>query len=577
MIWEKLDIALAQEIWQWGNVFEQVRDRTLFKLSAISRNRDYMTTKSHEIWKTFRYKLQELVKAMCALYTKQFGKPLWATSDTHIIQFLYTCDTCFSRENTDDNQVIKDDNQIEKYVEVAMKFGPDNAQVRRYMRQIIIDPCHIYATAGEDFELHLSLWDPHRTFDELKSTTTFELQPKIPWLHYNAKSHSLIGRVPVTIGVVGGSSHYQLELGLIAHVVDILPKGVERKITIQAKVNIWVLEEEDNEHTVNLFKTPGDAEEMVFFPSSFPSGSIETPMVGTNNGEPEIDYKDKSLHTHNSGNLNIECNSIWDYYYECPPEKHDARENTLDNSTWQDYYEHPSHNDVPSAPETSVVTILPQLAPNEGILGGPSRSTAVNGETRNPLFIFRNDSLSTLAGGEEYEENALGSWMQNAMVAKRLQDRNESEKQITEDGSCFNTPTPSVLAMSNEFWDLATESEEGRERRLSAMYHGLSSGGGDDTDNIVNNQSALSSPFKVYTPVRASISSMFVRDEWDTMWIGYYDIVDDLNLDSDSIFATGASTPRSISPDRYEDEDDDDQPDREFLEPLARCGPHFSL
>jgi hypothetical protein len=190
-----------------------------------------------------------------------------------------------------------------------------------------------------------------------------------------------------------------------------------------------------------------------------------------------------------------------------------------------------------------------------------------------------------LAGGEKYEENALDSWMQNAMMVKRLQDKNESENQLIEDGSCSNEPTPSVLAMSNELWDLATESEEGRERRLSAIHHGgcghddmtLTSGAGDDTDDMVNHQDVHHSPFRVYTPARDGMASVFVQSEWDTLlWTGYCEVLDDWNLGSDSILATGASTPHSTSPDRYED-DDDGQPDLEFLEPLGRCGPRFNL
>ena len=382
MVWREIDIALAQEIWQWGKVFLQIRDRTLFKLSALSRNKDYLTSNSNQIWKSYRYNLQEVVAAMRQLYRKRYGRPSWATSDQDVLLFLNTCDTCVSSDHHPYPHHARHRRRPstgagsdgEKSIEVSLKFGSDIAQVRRFMRQIVVDPSHIYATAGEDFELPLSLWDPHQSFDQLKPYTTFELDPEIPWLHYHAGTQSFVGRVPIKLGSAKGLEQYQLELGVVARTVETLPREVERETTIKAKVGIWVLDEDcpGNTATATLFTDTIAKEEAVAFPPSPSPGSV--------------------------GGLSVESADGRE-----PAEKETGEE----SSTWQEYYEGVYPRDWDAVPR--IVVTRPSrtgAAWQTSDLPDSITATAASGgaDSYDPLYTHWNDSLSTLAGGEDYSE-----------------------------------------------------------------------------------------------------------------------------------------------------------------------------
>lgn len=465
MVWREIDIALAQEIWQWGKVFLQVRDRTLFKLSALSRNKDFVTSKSNQVWKSYRYNLQEVIAAMRQLYRKRYGRPSWATSDQDVLLFLNTCDTCVSSDRHPNPHPQPSHRHHcrstdgEKSIEVSLKFGSDTAQVRRFMRQIVVDPSHIYATAGEDFELPLSLWDPHQSFDQLKPCTTFELDPEIPWLHYHAGSQSFVGRVPVKLGSAGGLDHYQLELGIVARTVETLPREVERETTIKAKVGIWVLDEDcpGSTATATLFADT-IAEGGVAFPPSPSPGSVDGLQV--HRGRQEVDGE--SL--------------VWQNYYEgVYPRGWDAVPRIV----------------VTRPPRTGAAwETWDLLAPR----AATAATTTTGAELCNPLYAHWNDSLSTLAGGEDYSENALDSWMANAREARRLQGRSESDGRREPSASMATgtgSSVASILGARDEYGPWNSE----RTRHLSALQTAASSAEatarGDSQDSII---SATGSP-----------------------------------------------------------------------------------
>lgn len=433
VIWRKIEIAFAQEIWQWGNTFDKILDHTLFKLSALSRKQEYITTKSHAVWRIHRYNLKTLVKILRFLYFRQYGNPVWATTEEDVIQFLNTIDTCCSREvreDAEDDYGVKEDAQVERSVEVSMKFGADDAQVRRYMRQIVIDPSHIYATAGEEFGIKLTIWDPHQTFEQLKGTTTFALDPEIPWLKYNAKTHTFSGQVPEDLGdhitsESGRLTHYKLELGFIAKITDTLPKGPERETTIRAKVNIWV--QNDGQSANSLFN---DLQQLSDIPVFFTTSP--TPCV-SDNGEAAATAR---------------CGEETEY--EEQPSFSFVRMNdsygNMDNTS----FEHMDHTlGAPSSPyEAFVAAMLPKFWE-----GTPA--------PEHHFFPYE-DSFSSVAPGEVYEETGLDSWMQNAMIARELsRSWGQAVRQET---------TPSDLAQRNEFWDLSTLSPEERSRHALRSF-----------------------------------------------------------------------------------------------------------
>jgi hypothetical protein len=561
MIWRKLEIAFAQEIWNWGNVFEQLLDRTLFKISARSRNNDALTRKSQDVWKVHRYALDDVTNILRALYTKQFGNPVWATSNSDLIEFLYTRDTCCSQKpgfKTDDVYGAKRTLGANKFIEIAMKFNHDNAQVRRHMRQIIVEPSHIYATVGEDFELQLTLWDPHRTFDELRSNTVFKLEPEIPWLHYSPEMTSFFGRVPTNLtvndqrvaDVSGKPTHYKLEIGLSAHVTDILPKGVERETTVRAKTYIWiqnlgatvdtVLEEPTNMQV--FFRVPSSTASITVVQESSPKSSteVERPAQGG-----------QRLETHVADGLHRDL----------------IVDDTFDNSF---------DTEVSGAQATFVASMIPEFGSyGKDAPVSSKRSRAITAADEKPFC--RDRALLNLIGAVDFGGTEVHTWMHSPTHAQK--DNNSLD---VPNNGCIS-PTGSMLAWRNG--ELISETQpRGEPSHESTIMNEISGESGklplsgseasklaSDSCGVQKDDTSL--PYTLYRSVRRKGSHKILEKVDDFLWTrrGYYDVLDDLSLDSDGSFLAtgGCGSPQSPA--------EAEHMECEIFDALGRCGPRFNL
>ena len=263
-VWRDLPVARAQEIFEWEVVYEQTLENALFQLSAVSRqgalNANYT---QDEIWKTQKVNQSAFIKNMRQSYEEMFGVPSFAKDDSDIMDLIKTFDTCCSRINQlnpfDENPTTAGSDGM---LHVTMKFGQDHALVRRYMRQIVVDPGHIYAKAGALLMLRADLWDPHQDFQKMAQITTFHLDPAVPWLQWHELTRSFSGVVPtnfgsnIDVGNKAGSGYCRVELNIVATTLDILAGRSGRETLVRAKVSIWV----QSSGLPSMFDAPEDNE-----------------------------------------------------------------------------------------------------------------------------------------------------------------------------------------------------------------------------------------------------------------------------------------------------------------------------
>jgi hypothetical protein len=279
-IWRNLNIAKAQEIFQWEMIYEQTLEKILFQLSAVSRNEVFSPqSECVEVWKVQKLARDNFLSSMRRMYEEQFGAPDWIGTEDDIIGLVRTFDTCCSRAdqmNPFDRKQKQKASDQSSHLQVSMKFRQEDALVRRYMRQIIIDPGHIYATAGELFMLRADLWDPHHDPHQMNQYTTFRLDPPVPWLEWQEHTQSFCGVVPEFVERTSGcdgvrrAGYYRLELNVVAATVDKFSDGVQRETTVRAKVSIWV----QNSSSDSLFDTRSN-EGQAFFNISRESRATE--------------------------------------------------------------------------------------------------------------------------------------------------------------------------------------------------------------------------------------------------------------------------------------------------------------
>lgn len=260
-IWRDVRVQNAEEIYHWGQVYDQVLERTLFQLSQRARNSEYQTEMSNDIWKIQSIPLENLVGSMMSSYTRKFGQPQWISSEKDLMMLIRTFDSCSSRPINAFHPSVWPgvegfDMERSDHVHIAMRFDTEHAVVRRYMRQIVVDPSHKYVNAGSNLELPVSLWDPHQSLAQMKNCTVFSLVPEVPWLNWDSASGSFVGRVPFDLAVQRENKGFpmKLDLGLVARTVDGLPQGVKRETTVRANVCIWVYEPEEDDRLFDTFR-----------------------------------------------------------------------------------------------------------------------------------------------------------------------------------------------------------------------------------------------------------------------------------------------------------------------------------
>lgn len=258
-IWREVRVQNAEEIYHWGQIYDRILARTLFNLSQLSRKSEYRTEFNNEIWKVQSIPMDKLVGSMIQSYTRKHGPPQWASTEQEVMMLIRTFDSCCSRPidagipnfgSRSEVDFDKADN-----VHIAMKFNTEYAFVRRYMRQIVVDPSHKYVIAGEYLELAVSLWDPHESPEKMKTITEFSLVPEIPWLNWDSALGAFVGRVPANF--VGERKNkgfpILLDLGIVARSMDPLPQGAKRETKVRANICLWVYEPEEDD---GLFGTP---------------------------------------------------------------------------------------------------------------------------------------------------------------------------------------------------------------------------------------------------------------------------------------------------------------------------------
>lgn len=267
-IWRKLNINIAEELFNWGYIYDQLLEEVLFKLSHYARLTVYDTTSTNQVWKLYNTSFKVFSNAMRERYVRRFGPPRWASDEESVVKLIETFDTCCSRNmksDIDEACWSGSEKQTQGSLEIAIRFHTGYALARRYMRQIKVDPSHIYATAGDDYQLQVGLWDPHQPYHALYPRTSFKLEPDLPWLHWDSALHSFVGKIPAEHGIrqarsdttSNPSGHYRLEIRIIAITCDPLPMGVVRETIVRATVSIWVLLSEKIIPPFNILQTQG--------------------------------------------------------------------------------------------------------------------------------------------------------------------------------------------------------------------------------------------------------------------------------------------------------------------------------
>ncbi|TGZ79492.1 hypothetical protein EX30DRAFT_109017 [Ascodesmis nigricans] len=247
-IWRNLSVKVAQELYNWGQVWDQALEIILFELSRRVRKSGYETRYTHAVWKLYTTSFEIFGDVVWNLYIQRFDQPRWIDSQEKLITLIRTLDTCCSKMNTMDLDMNCWDepgyNSPGPLV-FAMRFGPRHGQARRYMRQLVVDPSHIYATAGDEYQLHVELWDPHQAPDVFYELTTFTLLPQLPWLRWDPASKSFNGKIPSDLGTISSNGSMspgttQFNITIVATTRDPLPNDVIRETIVRATVIIWL-------------------------------------------------------------------------------------------------------------------------------------------------------------------------------------------------------------------------------------------------------------------------------------------------------------------------------------------------
>lgn len=273
VIWKDLSFKDSQEIYRWDKVFCETLTMTLKYLKETEKGKECTSltglpsTEANKtnhnpkiFWVNYEWPRSYFLEQMKDHYIKEYGQPQYLVNHKQLLQFLNTRDTICSMsatafQATSDKRLLSRNGEPTLQASVGFTSTREKLDIRRFTPLICI--CANFdwyiATAGDEFVLTPTLWDPHLPYCDIEATTTYTLEPKVNWLNWKHDRKAFVGIPPrkiirafvseedATMGPYSEATDDQdLELTLVAFSFLTLPQGVQYERTIKASVTIHI-------------------------------------------------------------------------------------------------------------------------------------------------------------------------------------------------------------------------------------------------------------------------------------------------------------------------------------------------
>ncbi|KAF8442619.1 hypothetical protein BGX38DRAFT_1331675 [Terfezia claveryi] len=271
-VWKNLSFINSQEVFRWERIFCETLTMTLEILKKqTTKFQEIVTTHrgnservaqtdNGALWTDHEWPVSYFIEEMKNRYTKQFGLPRYLITDEGLMRFLRTRETIRSMSSnkyqvTDEQRLLGKNNEVTYQASLGFTSKPMIQDVRRFTPLICnCSPYEWYkATVGEEFVFKPTLWDPHHPYMEIETTTTYTLEPKLPWLTWSHTRKAFVGVPPrkmispfkveedvMMSRYVENTEDEDLDLTVVAFSFLTLPQGVQFERTIKASTTIHI-------------------------------------------------------------------------------------------------------------------------------------------------------------------------------------------------------------------------------------------------------------------------------------------------------------------------------------------------
>ncbi|KAF8425581.1 hypothetical protein EV426DRAFT_52234 [Tirmania nivea] len=273
-VWKNLSFINSQEVFRWERVFCETLTMTLEILKKqTAKAQENVATRlgppervsqtdsgTAVLWTDHEWPVSYFIEEMKNRYIKQFGLPRYLITDEGLMRFLRTRETIRSMsaikyQVTDEQRLLGKNDEVTYQASLGFTSKPMIQDVRRFTPLICnCSPYEWYkATAGEEFVFRPTLWDPHHPYAEIETTTTYTLEPKVPWLTWNHTRKAFVGVPPrkmippfeevddvMMSSYVESTEDEDLDLTVVAFSFLTLPQRVQYERTIKASATIHI-------------------------------------------------------------------------------------------------------------------------------------------------------------------------------------------------------------------------------------------------------------------------------------------------------------------------------------------------
>jgi len=273
-VWKNLSFINSQEVFRWEKVFcetltvtleilkkqtTKVQDNAAAHQGHLERV-SQIDNKGVVLWTDHEWPVSYFIEEMKSRYTEQFGQPRYLITDEGLMRFLGTRETIRSMSAieykvADEQRLLGNNGELTYKASLGFTSKPMIQDVRRFTPLICnYSPFEWYkATVGQEFVFKPALWDPHHQYAEIETTTTYTLEPRVPWLTWCHIRKAFVGVPPqkmilpfevgdsvVVSNYIENTEDENLNLTVVAFSFLTLPQGVQYERTIKASTRIHI-------------------------------------------------------------------------------------------------------------------------------------------------------------------------------------------------------------------------------------------------------------------------------------------------------------------------------------------------
>ncbi|PWW78595.1 hypothetical protein C7212DRAFT_356635 [Tuber magnatum] len=243
--WRNLNLTEASEIFRWMNVYRGTLLDIVNSLKMDLVPHDGFATPQDDSWIPLRYPRVRFIRDMHAQFKQMYGESPW--SGAEIMRLLNTCGTCRSLTTSSTEPSHTSDSSGRPLLHFSIRCDGISVIFRDFLRQIVVPASQTYTSPGQTIILTPALYDPHQSFDDLSTKTSFEVPSQFSWLGWDQVLQGFLGVVPESllteahtrvISQVQGL--FTVDIPITASTVTAFSRGVQYETRVRARVKLRI-------------------------------------------------------------------------------------------------------------------------------------------------------------------------------------------------------------------------------------------------------------------------------------------------------------------------------------------------